>query len=145
MIKKLSTKLIFITILVAITGVGFLILEESEVNVSINGVVCNHSSTDVWLALSKGESTGTYSLAPDQCTNIFRQDVEAIWGKDCSTDSCRYQAWKLGAGRFTVYDDAESPAGSVLRISGWGAGSSWHITEDWPKPELSSIDYSLVK
>src|SRR5688572_13167114 len=120
--KKLSRKLIIVTILVAITSLGFFILEESEVNVSINGVVCNHSSTDVWLALSKGESTDTYSLAPDQCTSIFSQDVEAIWGKDCSTDSCRYQAWKLGAGRFTIYNDAEAPAGSVLHISGWGAG-----------------------
>lgn len=145
MSKKLSRKLILITILVAVTSLGFFILEESEVNVSINGVVCNHSTTDVWLALSKGESTGTYSLAPRQCTNIFRQDVEAIWGKDCSTDSCRYQAWKLGAGRFVVYNDAESASGSVLRISGWGAGSRWHITEDWPKPDLSSIGYSLVK
>ncbi|HJR80275.1 MAG TPA: hypothetical protein VJ821_09395 [Anaerolineales bacterium] len=143
--KKLSRKLILVTILVAVTSLGFFILEESEVEVSINGVVCNHSSTGVWLALSKGESTGTYALAPDQCTNIFRQDVEAIWGKDCSADSCQYQAWKLGAGRFTVYNNAESPAGSVLRISGWGAGSRWHITEDWPKPDLSSIEYSLVK
>jgi hypothetical protein len=143
--KKLSRKLILVTILVAVTSLGFFILEESEVNVSINGVVCNHSSTNIWLALSKGESTGTYSLAPDQCTNIFRQDVEAIWGKDCSTDSCRYQAWKLGAGRFIVSNDTESVTGSVLRISGWGAGSRWHITEDWPKPDISSIEYSLVK
>jgi hypothetical protein len=145
MMKKLSTKLILVTVLVLVTGLGFIILEESEIEVSINGVVCNHSSTGVWLTMSEGERTSTYSLAPGQCTNFFGQDVEAIWGKDCSTDSCRYQAWKLGAGRFTVYNDAESPAGSVLRISGWGAGSRWHITEDWPKPDLSSIGYSLVK
>lgn len=145
MMKKLSTKLIIVTILVAVTGFGFFILEESEVNVSINGVVCNHSSTSVWLASSEGESTATYALAPDQCTDIFRQDVEAIWGKDCSADSCRYQAWKLGAGRFTVFNDAEFPAGAILRINGWGTGNRWHINEDWPKPELSSINYSLVK
>jgi hypothetical protein len=145
MMKKLSTKLILVTVLVLVTGLGFIILEESEIEVSINGVVCNQSSNDVWLAMSLGERTATYSLMPGQCTNFFGQDVEAIWGKDCSTDSCRYQAWKLGAGRFTVYNDAESPAGSVLRISGWGAGSRWHITEDWPKPDLSSIGYSLVK
>jgi hypothetical protein len=143
--KRLSTKLILVTVLVLATGFGFIILEEREIHVSINGVVCNHSSTDVWLALSKGERTGMYSLAPDQCTNFFGQDVEAIWGKDCSTDSCRYQAWKLGAGRFTVYDDAESSGGSILRVKGWGAGSRWQITGDWPKPDLSSIDYSLVK
>ena len=145
MMKKLSTKLILITILVAVTGLGFLFLEESEVEVSINGVACNHSSSDVWLAMSLGERTATYSLAPGQCTNFFQQDVEAIWGKDCTTDPCSYQAWKLGAGRFAIYNDSASPASSVLRISGWGAGSSWHVTEDWPKPDLSSIDYSLVK
>ena len=145
MMKKLSTKLILITILVAVTGLGFLFLEESEVEVSINGVACNHSSSDVWLAMSLGERTATYSLPPGQCTNFFQQDVEAIWGKDCSTSPCRYQAWKLGAGRFAIYNDSASPAGSVLRISGWGAGSRWHVTEDWPKPDLSTIDYSLVK
>jgi hypothetical protein len=145
MMQKLSTKLILITVLVAITGLGFFILEESETEVSINGVLCNHSSTDVWLALTEGERTGAFSLAPGQCTNFFQQDAEAIWGRDCSTDPCSYQAWKLGAGRFAVYDSAESDSGLVLRIRGWGAGSRWHVTEDWPKPELSSIGYSLVK
>jgi hypothetical protein len=145
MMKKLSTKLILVTVLVLVTGLGFIILEESEIEVSINGVVCNHSSTGVWLTMSEGERTSTYSLAPGQCTNFFRQDTEAIWGKNCSTDSCSYQAWKLGAGRFTVYDDAEAHAGSVLRVKGWGAGSRWQITEEWPKPDLSSIGYSLVK
>jgi hypothetical protein len=144
-IKKLSAKLILITALVLVAGLGFIILEESEPHALINGVVCNHSSIEVWLALSKGERTGMYALAPGQCTNVFKQDVEAIWGKDCSAEPCRYQAWKLGAGHFTVYDGAESPTGPVLRISGWGAGSRWHITEYWPKPDLSSIGYSLVK
>lgn len=145
MMKNLSTKLILVTALVAVTGLGFFILEESETEVSINGVVCNHSSSEIWLATSQGERTGTSSLAPGQCTDFFRQDVEAIWGKNCSTSACRYQAWKLGAGRFSVYDEAESASSLVLRIKGWGAGSRWHVTEDWPKPELSSIGYSLVK
>lgn len=145
MMKKLPSMLMIGTILVAIMGLAYFILEETEVNVSINGVACNRSSNDVWLAMSLGERTATYSLTPGQCTNMFRQDVEAIWGKDCSTSPCSYQAWKLGAGRFAIYNDTKSPAGSVLRISGWGAGSSWHITEDWPKPDLSSINYSLVK
>ena len=145
MMKRLSTKLILVTVLVAVAGLGFIILEESETEVSINGVVCNQSSVGIWLALSEGERTDTYSLPPGQCTNFFRQDVEAIWGKDCSIDSCTYQAWKLRIGRFTVYDDAESPGGSILRIKGWGAGSRWQITEDWPKPELSSVNYLLVK
>lgn len=143
--KNLYTKLILITILVAATGLGFFILEESEVEISINGVVCNHSSNDIWLVRSEGERTRTVSLASNQCTNFFREDVEAIWGRDCSVDPCSYQAWKLKAGRFTVYDEAQSQNGSVLRIRGWGAGSSWHITEDWPKPDLSSINYSLIK
>jgi hypothetical protein len=141
--KKRSTKLFLI--LAAVLVLTYIILEEIEVEVSINGVVCNHSSTGVWLAVSEGQRTRTSSLAPGQCTNFFREDVEAIWGKACSTDACGYQAWKLGAGRFVIYDDTTSPSGSVLRIEGWGAGSSWHITGDWPKPELSSIGYSLVK
>ena len=145
MMQKLSTKLILVTVLVAFTGLGFFMLEESEAQVSINGVLCNHSSTDVWLALTEGERTGAYSLAPGQCTNFFRQDAEAIWGRTCSTDPCSYQAWKLGAGHYSVYNDAPSASGLVLRIEGWGAGSRWHVTEDWPKPELSSIGYSLVK
>lgn len=145
MTKKLSSKLILVTILVAITGLGFFILEESEVEVSINGVVCNHSSTDVWLAMSEGERTSTYSLAPGQCTDFFNQDAEAVWGRDCSMDPCNYQAWKLGAGRFQVVDDASSRSEPVLRLRGWGLGSRWHITEDWPKPKLSSVNYLLVK
>ena len=143
--NKLSKKLILITVLVAIAGIGFIILEESETEVSINGFVCNRSSTEIWLATSEGERTGTSSLDPGQCTDFFKQDAEAIWGTDCSTAPCQYQAWKLGAGRFTVYDDPETASGSVLRIKGWGAGSYWHITEEWPKPEISSIDYRLVK
>jgi hypothetical protein len=145
MMRKLSTKLIIVTILVAVTGLGFFILEESETQVSINGVLCNRSSANVWLAVSEGERHSVYSLPPGQCTDFFKQDAEAIWGRDCSTDPCSYQAWKLGAGRFEVGDDPNSPLGSVLRIQGWGAGSRWHITEDWPKPELASIHYSLVK
>jgi hypothetical protein len=143
--KSLSTKLILVTLLVAVTGLGFFILEESETEVSINGVVCNYSSTNIWLAMSEGERTRASSLAPERCTNFFRQDVEAIWGRDCSTDPCQYQAWKLRVGRFAIYDEVQSTRGTVLRIEGWGAGSSWHITEVWPKPELSSIDYSLVR
>jgi len=145
MIEKLSTKLILVSLLVAVTGLGFFMLEESETEISINGVVCNRSSTGLWLALTEGERTGTFLLAPDQCTDFFKQDAEAIWASDCSTDPCQYQAWKLGAGRFTVYNDAESASGSVLRIRGLGAGSRWHVTEDWPKPELSSLTYSLVR
>ena len=145
MLEKFSTKLFTITIFLIFLGLGFLILEESETKVSINGIVCNHSSTVVWLAISEGERQRTYSLAPGQCTNFFKQDADAIWGRDCSTDPCNYQAWKLGAGRFGVYNDVDSASGFVLRIKGWGAGSSWHVTWDWPKPELSSISYSLVK
>lgn len=143
--RKLSTKLVIVTILVAITGLGFLILEESETEISINGVLCNRSSTGVWLSVSEGERHSVYSLAPGHCTNFFKQDVEAVWGRDCSTEPCSYQAWKLGAGRFEVLDDVDSPSGSVLRIQGWGVGSRWRVSEDWPKPDLSSINYLLVK
>lgn len=143
MTRKLSTRLIIVTVLLAFTGLGFFILEESETEVSINGVVCNRSSADVWLTVSEGERHATDSLAPGHCTDFFKQDVEAIWGSDCTTGACQYQAWKVSAGRFEVYND--STAGSTLRIKGWGAGSRWHITADWPKPELSALNYSLVK
>jgi hypothetical protein len=141
--KKRSTKL-FLILAVALV-LAYVILEESEIEIAINGVVCNYSSTGIWLAVSKGERTRTSSLAPGLCTNFFSEDVEAVWGRECGTDACGYQAWKLGAGRFVIYDDTTSPSGSVLRIKGWGAGSNWHITSDWPKPQLSSIGYSLVK
>lgn len=145
MMKRLFENLILVTMLVAVMGLGFFVLEESEAEVSINGVVCNHSSTGVWLVVSEGRRTRSSSLAPGQCTDFFRQDAEAIWGRECSTDPCHYQAWKLRAGSFTVYDDANTASGVVLRIKGWGAGSHWHITEDWPKPSLSSVNYSLIR
>lgn len=145
MIRKHWMKLLFTVALMGLMGLGVLIVEEGDVEVSINGVVCNHSSTGVWLSVSEGERQTTYSLAPNHCTDFFKQDAEAIWGNDCSADSCHYQAWKVSAGRFDVEDDRQSPTGSVLRIRGWGAGSRWHITWEWPKPELSSINYSLVK
>ena len=141
--RNLSKKLIILTLLIAFTGLGFFILEESETEVSINGIVCNQSSTGIWLEVSEGEEHSSDLLAPGQCTNFFAQDAEAIWGSDCSADPCQYQAWKVSAGRFTVYDDVDSASGVVLRIKGWGAGSRWHITDDWPKPVLSSLTYSL--
>jgi hypothetical protein len=145
MMTKHSTRLIIATILVAFLSLGFIILEEGETEVSINGVVCNHSSADLWLAVTEVENPENYMLESGDCTNFFKQDAEAIWGKECIRASCTYQAWKLGAGRFDVYEDANSSSSVVLRIEGWGAGSRWHITRDWPKPKLSAIDYSLVR
>jgi len=143
--KVFSGHLTLVLILMAVTGFSLFILEEIEVEISINGVVCNHTSTNLWLALTRRSRPRTHVLAPGHCTNFFTEDAEAIWGKECVADSCKYQAWKLGAGRFDVYEAAGSPSGMVLRIKGLGAGSSWHITEEWPKPDLSSISYSLVK
>ena len=145
MLAKRSTKLFMITIFLVFFGLGFMLFEEGETNVSINGVVCNRSSIGVWLTMSEGERHSTHSLAPGQCTNFFKQDAEAIWGKDCRSDPCQYQAWKVSAGRFEVFNTEESSRGAVLRIEGWGARSRWHVTEDWPKPDLSSVNYLLVK
>ena len=144
MLRKYSITLLIAAILVGLMGLAFTMVEEGAAEVSINGVVCNHSSTGVWLSVSEGERQKSYALAPDHCTNFFKQDAEAIWGNDCSFDPCHYQAWKVSLGRFDVEDEATS-TGSVLRIRGWGAGSRWHITWDWPKPDLSVINYSLVK
>lgn len=138
--------LIAVLSLTAVAGRrGLRILREKRDKIAINGIVCNHTSTDLWLAVTRRRNPRIYMLAPSRCTNFFTEDAEAIWGKKCAVDSCNYQAWKLGVGRFDVYDAAASPSGAILRIKGWGAGSSWHITEEWPKPDLSSISYSLVK
>ncbi|HET6821222.1 MAG TPA: hypothetical protein VFH34_01170 [Anaerolineales bacterium] len=150
--KIFSGHLILVLVLVAVLGMtavtarrGLRILREKRDKLAIHGIVCNHTSTDLWLAVTKKRNPKIYVLAPSRCTNFFAEDAEAIWGKECTADSCNYQAWKLGVGRFDVYEVANSSSSVVLRIIGWGAGSGWHITADWPKPDLSSIGYSLVK
>ena len=116
-------------------------LARQEMTISRNGGVCNYSSVSIWLTVTESGRQRAYSLPSGSCTNLHAQDAEAIWGRTCDTDPCTYQAWKVGAGRFDVYNDA----GSILRIKGWGVGSRWHITRDWPKPDLSSISYSLIR
>ena len=145
LMRNFSTKLFVLTVCMGFMVLGFLMVEEGEANVSINGVVCNHSSSGVWLSVSEGERQKAYSLAPGRCTDFFTQDAEAICGRDCHTGFCQYQAWKVGAGRYDVYNNAGSSLSSILQIEGWGAGSSWHITREWPRPDLSSVSYSLVR
>lgn len=147
-----SGHLILVLILASIMGLtavagrrGWRILKEKKDKISIHGMVCNHTSTDLWLAVTRKRRPRLYVLPPGRCTNFFAEDAEAVWGKECTADSCQYQAWKLGVGRFDLYDAGASPSGAILRIEGWGVGSSWHITEEWPKPDLSTIGYSLVK
>ena len=111
----------------------------------LHGGVCNYSTTDIWLTVSQAERQSVAPLSPGQCTNLLVLDADAIWGRDCSRGPCRYQAWKVGAGRFDVYDGGSTELIPVLRIDGWGAGSQWRISEDWPKPDLTEVDYSLVK
>lgn len=123
-------------------ALGFLVFDE--IDLSVNGRVCNHSSIPVWLTLTESGRQKAYSLPAGQCTNLFKQDAEAIWGKDCHTAPCEYQAWKVSAGRFDV-ETVDATSGSVLRIKGWGALSRWHITREWPKPDLTSMNYSLVR
>ena len=119
---------------VALLGLGIL----------LHGRVCNYSTTDIWLTVSHADRQSAAPLGPGQCTNVLVLDADAIWGSDCSSNPCRYQAWKVGAGRFDVYNDGGTELSSVLRIDGWGAGSQWSISEEWPKPDLSTINYSLV-
>jgi hypothetical protein len=144
---KHFTILLIATIGLSFLSLGLIILEKKDIKVSINGMVCNHSSTDLSLAVTKGKGhkVKIYMLAPGRCTNFFKEDVEGIWGKECTADPCKYQAWKLGVGLFDVYEAADSHSGVVLRIRGLGVGSSWHITRDWIKPDLSTINYSLVR
>lgn len=110
-----------------------------------HGGVCNHSTTEIWLTVSRSQWQSVAPLGPGQCTNVLVLDADAIWGSDCSSGSCHYQAWKVGAGRFDVYNDGSTKVSPVLRIDGWGAGSQWRISEEWPKPDLAEVDYSLVK
>jgi hypothetical protein len=147
MIRKHAMKLVIAAIVLGFLSLGFLLLiiKESDIDVAVNGVVCNHSSADLWLAVTRRQRPRLYVLAPGHCTNFLTEDAEAIWGKECEVEPCKYQAWKLGIGVFDVYEPVHSPSSLVLRIRGLGAGSSWHITADWPKPELSSIKYSLVR
>lgn len=128
-----------------VVGLIALSFFDFEIDLSLNGSVCNRSSTDVWLTITERGRQKPYLLAPGECTDMIKQDAEAIWGKSCANGSCSYQAWKLGAGHFEVYDKTTSASGFVLRIQGWGAGSRWHITREWAKPDLSAISYSLTR
>ena len=139
-----STKLFTAILLLSIFVLSFLTI--LGIKISLNGRVCNHSSAEVWLTVTEEGSKKAYLLSPGRCTDVRTQDAEAIWGRDCSTKPCTYQAWKVGAGHFQLEKDSDprSGSGTVLRIKGWGAGSRWHITREWPRPDLSAIGYSLV-
>ncbi|HLO33285.1 MAG TPA: hypothetical protein VK249_29325 [Anaerolineales bacterium] len=132
----------------ALLGLGLMalcILTMKVTAIFLNGGVCSYSSDRVWLTVTESSRQKTYSLAPGHCTNVFKQDAEAIWGRDCSTDTCKYQAWKVGAGRFELEENQHSPLGAVLRIKGWGAGSRWRIAPTWPRPDISTIRYGLIR
>jgi hypothetical protein len=131
--------------LIVLGVVALAVLTLQGLQIIVHGGICNYSTTDIWLTVSGSGRPRVSSLHPGQCTDIVSQDADAIWGRDCSTGPCRYQAWKVGAGRFDVYDDQAFALTPILRIDGWGAGSRWRISEDWPKPDLASINYSLVK
>ena len=143
MTTKSSTDLIVVPIAMVLMLVGVFAMQNLKI--SLNGRVCNHSSTEIWLTVTEAGRQRASPLAPGECTDTSTQDAEAIWGSNCRVDPCRYQAWKVGAGRYEIRDYENSSAGTVLRIHGWGAGSSWHITREWPRPEHSSLHYSLVK
>ena len=121
------------------------LLTMQALRVLLHGGVCNYSSNNIWLTVTESGRQKAYPLAPGHCTNVLKQDAEAIWGKDCNTDPCKYQAWKVSAGRFDVNTEGDSPSGPVLQIKGWGARSPWHITRAWPKPDLSTINYLLIR
>ncbi len=143
MITRHSSKLLMILIPISFIALGLLIMQA--MTVSLNGGMCNYSSIPIWLIVTESNRQKAYLLPPDHCTNVLTQDTEAIWGRDCNNDPCKYQAWKLGAGHFKVYNDLDSRSGSVLRIKGWGAGSRWHIATTWPRPDLSSVNYLLIR
>jgi hypothetical protein len=143
MIAKRLTSLLITMIPLALVALSFFTLQV--ILTLLHGGVCNYSSTNLWLTVTESGRQKAYMLAPGHCTNVFKQDAEAIWGRDCNTDPCTYQAWKVGAGRFDINNDEDSHSDSILQINGWGAGSRWHVTRSWPKPDLSMINYSLIK
>jgi hypothetical protein len=145
MLSKRFINLLLISIFLSLmTSCSFNIQAKRVRKILRNGEVCNYSSHPVWLTLTESGRQQAYSLSPGNCTDISTQDAEAIWGKICNADPCSYQAWKVGAGHFGIFDD-ESSAGFLLRIKGWGMGSGWHISRRWPRPELFTIDYSLER
>ena len=122
-------------------------------HLSGRGRVCNQSSVNIWLLVEKiplGQLSGNWqleTLVPRSCTSLATQDVEAIWGRQCNSTDCWHQAWKIGDGFFSVSDGTVSPIppGLVLQISGAGIKSAWFIDENWPKPNLYSIEYELIR
>jgi hypothetical protein len=140
---KRFIRLLLVIIPLALIPLGFLTMQA--MTVSLNGGVCNDSSHKIWLTLTESGRQKAYSLPSGHCTNVFTQDAEAIWGRDCSMDPCKYRAWKVGAGHFEVDDYGVSSLGSILLIRGWGVGSHWRIAPTWPRPELASITYSLTR
>ena len=143
MICKRFTKLFIVILPLGLIVLSVLAMQG--MTASLNGEVCNYSSNRLWLTVTESNRQKAYSLLPGHCTNVFTQDVEAIWGRDCNIDPCKYQAWKLSAGHFKVYNDVDSHSGEVLRIDGWGVESRWHIAPTWPRPDLSSVNYSLIR
>jgi len=142
MIKRFI-KLLLVMIPLGTITLGILMIPA--MTASLNGCVCNDSSRNIWLTVTESNKQKAYSLPPGHCTNVFTQDAEAIWGRDCNTDPCQYQAWKLGAGHFEVDNQEVSSLGSILLIRGWGAGSRWRIAPTWPRPALASVTYSLTR
>ena len=142
MIKRFIRLLMIMIPLGSIT-IGILMIPA--MTASLNGGVCNTSSNNIWLTVTESNRQKAYSLPSGHCTNVFTQDAEALWGRDCDTDPCKYQAWKLGAGHFEVDNYGASSLGSILLIRGWRAGSRWRIAPTWPRPDLASVTYSLTR
>ena len=143
MMQRASPEFLKTLTMLGLLALAVLILQA--LGILLHGNVCNYSSTDIWLTLSESGMQTPSQLAPGECTNFFTQDAEAIWGRDCHAGPCQHQAWKVSAGRFRVYDEENSSPETVLRIDGWGARSRWEVSEEWIKPSLSSVNYSLTR
>ena len=143
MITKRSTKLLVGIIPLSLIVLSFFVMQS--ITVLLNGKVCNHSSNRIWLTMTESGRKKASLLSAGQCTNGFKQDAEAIWGKACSSGPCKFQAWKVAAGHFDIETSEASYSNSVLRIKGWGVGSRWHIAPNWPGPDLSMINYTLIR
>jgi hypothetical protein len=123
------------------------------------GQVCNYGTVTVRLTVdpNNGHPWVQQSLGPNQCSS-FGQDVEAIWGRKCSSTSgsCWYNGWKVGFSRVDIRDVYRSPVlpGGLSRLATlWSYGDDYwlgsYVPLEWQQagavPALSSIGYDLTR
>ena len=156
MVMKRLTLLVVAAVLLVLTAAIAPTTQASAAwKVHGRGRVCNHSSVNVWIIekvgidlLGNGGHWQSRTLAPGACSDTVKEDVDAIWGKQCDRNNrCNLQAWKVGDGSFTVDNGFLSPLppGRALFVHGFSTDSGWSIDAQWRgyAPNLNAIQYEL--